>query len=387
MKKVKLSHVIEKPISGEWGEEGDTVAVIRTTNFTNEGRIDFSNVVHRDIDRKKIDAKKLRIGDVIIEKSGGSPTQPVGRVIYFEAEGEYLCNNFTAVLRPKSDQLLGKYLLYMLYAAHQTGLTREYQNKTTGIINLQLQKYIDNFEIPLPPLSEQKRIASLLDAADHLRQQDKALIGEYNLLAQSVFLEMFGDPVRNERGWEEVLFEEIGTLDRGVSKFRPRNAPELLNGPYPLVQTGDVANAGTFLREFKSTYSAIGLKQSKMWPRGTLCITIAANIAKTAILDFDACFPDSVVGFLPNEKTNVSYVFYWIGFLQKILEDSAPESAQKNINLRILRELSVPLPPLSLQQKFAEVIGNIELQKGLAARNLAESEALFAGLLQTAFKG
>jgi type I restriction enzyme S subunit len=226
-----------------------------------------------------------------------------------------------------------------------------------------------------------------LDAADHLRQQDKALIGEYNLLAQSVFLEMFGDPVRNERGWEEVLFEEIGTLDRGVSKFRPRNAPELLNGPYPLVQTGDVANAGTFLREFKSTYSAIGLKQSKMWPRGTLCITIAANIAKTAILDFDACFPDSVVGFLPNEKTNVSYVFYWIGFLQKILEDSAPESAQKNINLRILRELSVPLPPLSLQQKFAEVIGNIELQKGLAERNLAESEALFAGLLQTAFKG
>ena len=121
---------------------------------------------------------------------------------------------------------------------------------------------------------------------------------------RSAFLEMFGDPVTNPKGWPLIKFSEIGELDRGKSQHRPRNAPELLGGPYPLIQTGDVANSGGYIRSYKSTYSEIGLKQSRMWPKGTLCITIAANIAKTGILTFDACFPDSVVGFSPNKKTN-----------------------------------------------------------------------------------
>lgn len=94
----------------------------------------------------------------------------------------------------------------------------------------------------------------------------------------------------------------MGELAREKSKNRPRNAPELLNGPYPLIQTGDIANAGIYLKEYTQTYSELGLKQSKMWKKGTLCITIAANIAKTSILTFDACFPDSVVAFIPSEK-------------------------------------------------------------------------------------
>ena len=94
----------------------------------------------------------------------------------------------------------------------------------------------------------------------------------------------------------------MGELAREKSKNRPRNAPELLNGPYPLIQTGDIANAGIYLKEYTQTYSELGLKQSKMWKKGTLCITIAANIAKASILTFDACFPDSVVAFIPSEK-------------------------------------------------------------------------------------
>ena len=134
---------------------------------------------------------------------------------------------------------------------------------------------------------------------------------------------MFGDPVTNPKGWEIRKFEDIGSLDRGVSKHRPRNAPELLDGPHPLIQTGDISNSDGYIRSYKSTYSEIGLKQSKIWPAGTLCITIAANIAKTGILTFDSCFPDSVVGFSPNTQATTEYVQFWLGFLQKILEDSA----------------------------------------------------------------
>src|SRR5690606_38147340 len=101
--------------------------------------------------------------------------------------------------------------------------------------------------------------------------------------------------------WEHVPLCELGNLDRGVSKHRPRNEPALLGGPYPLVQTGDVANSEGYIQNHLSTYTELGLKQSKLWPAGTLCITIAANIANTGILTYDACFPDSVVGFVPNE--------------------------------------------------------------------------------------
>ena len=200
-----------------------------------------------------------------------------------------------------------------------------------------------------PPLADQHKIAAILDAADSLRQKDQQLIEHYTALSQSLFLEMFGDPVSNPMGWEKVELETIGKLDRGKSKHRPRNAPELLGGRHPLIQTGDVANCGGYIKQFKSTYSDIGLAQSKIWKAGTLCITIAANIAKTGILTFGACFPDSVVGFIPNEKSNTEFVRYWFSFLQKTLEDSAPESAQKNINLKILKELGIPLPPITLQ--------------------------------------
>ena len=124
-----------------------------------------------------------------------------------------------------------------------------------------------------------------------------------------------------------------------------------------------------------------------MWLAGTLCITIAANIAKTGILTFNACFPDSVVGFIPNERTNNEYTQFWISFLQKMLEETAPESAQKNINLSILRELDFPLPPITLQNQFADRIKVIEEQKTIAQASLEKSDELFNSLLQRAFNG
>ena len=133
-----------------------------------------------------------------------------------------------------------------------------------------------------------------------------------------------------------------------------------MGGNYPLIQTGDVANAGLYITKFNSTYSELGLKQSKIWDTGTLCITIAANIAKTAILSFDACFPDSIVGFKANEKTNNIFIHYWFSFLQKLIEEQAPETAQKNINLSTLNRLLVITPPLEEQKRFIEWVSNLQ---------------------------
>jgi type I restriction enzyme S subunit len=286
-------------------------------------------------------------------------------------------------IKIKDENVLSySYLKYWFQTIKQQLLDRAVggtlQNISLGIVK-QLQ-------IPLPPLPIQKRIAEILDAADALKRKDQQLLKKYDELAQAIFIDMFGDPVKNEKGWEIKKFYEIGTLDRGVSKHRPRNAPELLGGIYPLIQTGDVSNSGGIICNFKSTYSEIGLKQSKIWGKGTLCITIAANIAKTGILNFDACFPDSIVGFNPDKSvSNSVFIQHWMGFLQKMLEDTAPESAQKNINLEILRSLNVICPPVGLQNTFASRIDNIKEQKKYI--DLDYSSNLFNSLIQKAFNG
>ncbi len=239
-------------------------------------------------------------------------------------------------------------------------------------------KKLNQIILPLPPLSEQQRIVSELDLLSSIIEKKKAQLKEYDQLAQSIFYDMFGDPVTNEKGWEKASLSKMGLLARGVSKHRPRNAPELLGGTMPLIQTGDVSNADFYIRNYNSTYSELGVSQSKIWKAGTLCITIAATIGKCAILSFDACFPDSVVGFTVNNKLcNNEYVFFIFKCLQSILEENAPSVAQKNINLKVLNDLELPLPPLPLQQSFASKIEAIERQKALIQQSIAEVQMLF----------
>ena len=246
---------------------------------------------------------------------------------------------------------------------------------------------IEEFMIPLPSLAEQKRIADILDKADTIRQKRQQVKKLSDDFLRSVFLGKFGDPVNNNYNWALKTFGDIGTLVRGKSKHRPRNDPSLLGGPYPLIQTGDIANANHYIKSYSGTYSELGLKQSRLWPKGTLCITIAANIANTAILTFDACFPDSVVGFTPNGLVTTEYIHMWLSFYQKILNEQAPESAQKNINLKILSELQIPVPPLDIQNNFSDIFKKIEKLKKKLLSSSKLLDDTFSSLMQRAFRG
>ncbi len=236
----------------------------------------------------------------------------------------------------------------------------------------------------LPPLVEQRRIAAILDHADALRGKCREVASRIDHLDQSIFVAMFGDPIQNPHQHPLVPLGQVGELDRGVSKHRPRNDPSLLGGPYPLIQTGDVTRSGGYITSYTSTYSELGLAQSKLWPAGTLCITIAANIAQTGILTFPACFPDSVVGFTSDKATTI-YVRTWLTFLQATLEASAPQSAQRNINLAILRELPVPLPDLNSRRRFAETLKRIHGPHEAVLDSQSRLDELFASLQSRAF--
>lgn len=154
-----------------------------------------------------------------------------------------------------------------------------------------------------------------------------------------------------------VKITDLGTVNRGKSKHRPRNDSLLYGGEYPFIQTADIKKANLYLSDYSQTYNEIGLKQSKLWKKGTLCFTIAANIADSAILDIDACFPDSIVGFLPHENVSVTvYVKYLFDKLKLYFQQTSKGTTQDNLNLDKICRVKLMVPNYETQKKIALVL-------------------------------
>lgn len=186
--------------------------------------------------------------------------------------------------------------------------------------------------------------------------------------------------------------DQLGSVARGKSRHRPRNDPALYGGRWPFFQTGDVKAAELYLHSFSQTYNDVGLAQSKLWPTGTLCITIAANIAETGVLGFDACFPDSVIGVVVNERqTSSKYLEYMLQTVKAELKAKGKGSAQDNINLATFENERFPFPDLATQ---ASIVGSLdalaaEIQRleAIYANKLAALDELKQSILHQAFSG
>ncbi len=356
---VALITMGQSPSSDSYNEEGKGLPFF-------QGNADFG-VLHPKA-RVYCDAPQREAYENAILMSVRAPIGAINIANTHCCIGRGLC-----AISPNKRSLDLKYLYYFLISKNGY-LNQQGTGSTFKSIG---KKIVFDLSIPVPSIAEQQRISGEIGCLNEMIALKQEQLKEFDKLAQSIFYDMFGDPITNEKGWKLSKLGEIGELGRGVSKHRPRNAPELLGGNMPLIQTGDVANAEMYITEYNATYSELGVKQSKIWKAGTLCITIAATIGKCAILSFDACFPDSVVGFSTNDElTNNEYIYFIFMSLQKILEQNAPAVAQKNINLAVLNALNIPLPPLALQQQFAEKIQAIEAQKELVKKSIAETQQL-----------
>ena len=356
----KLVEITGKAMSGEWGfddETGNGIPVLRTTNFTNEGVVDYKNVVTRTIIKKNIDEKYLRPGDVIIEKSGGSDKQPVGRVVYFNGpEKTYLFNNFTGLLRVKDQTLwFPKYIFYSLYGNYRRGGTRAFENKTTGLHNLKVDDYVSRYEITELDHKKQIEVCEYLDKIYKVIKLREEELQKLDDLIKARFVEMFGDPILNPKGWEMVAVGDIVTDVRyGTSK------PAVEGGKYPYLRMNNLTSDGHLdLKDLKYIDISDDEIEKCVVRKGDVLFNRTNSIelvGKTAVFDLpeDMVIAGYIIRVRLNEKLLPEIFSQYMNLeaIKSILRGMAKGAVnQANINAQELQSIKVYIPRACLKIK------------------------------------
>ncbi len=428
---------------GVHNREGEGIAHLRPMNVSTEGRIDLSDIKYvpaAEVDREE---RWLTSGDVLFNNTN-SP-ELVGKTAFYSDSIQRAFSNHMTRVRCRTEFLDPRFCALVLHHKWQIGYFQSICNNHVSQASVGRAALLDT-DIPLPPVAEQRRIVVKVEALLERVQATRERLARVPLIlkrfrqaihtaactgtlttdwrdhhvnvepAQQLIARLRSVPCSDSdfpaeewrdrdppaidaselpeipSTWTWIRLPDTGYMNRGRSRNRPRNAPHLYGGPYPFIQTGDIARSGGRITNHQQTYSEAGLAQSRLWPIGTICITIAANIADSALLTYPACFPDSVVGIVTDKLLcSPEYVEYFVRTAREDLSQFAPATAQKNINIGILEEVAVPLPP---REEQAEIVRRVDsllkladaVERRLAAARV-RADKLTQAILAKAFRG
>ena len=387
---VKLIEIIGKPVSGEWGTDdntGDGIPVLRTTNFTNEGIVNYKNVVTRIITKGNIKKKYLRDGDIIIEKSGGSDKQPVGRVVYFDGpENTYLFNNFTSLLRVKDQtKWYPKYVFYSLLFNYRRGGTRAFQNKTTGLHNLKIDDFMFCYEINETDVKSQIAACKQLDWINYIIRNRQQQLKKLDELVKSRFIELFGDINANDREWNVQPLGELCTIVRGGS---PRPIEKYLGGDIPWIKIGDATDGESiYLHSTKEHIVQAGVSKSRMVKSGSLIFAnCGVSLGFARIITFDGCIHDGWLAMEDiDERLDKVFLLQSLNQMTEHFRRIAPAGTQPNLNTAIMKAYEQIVPPLELQKEFIAFVEQTDKSKFVIQQALDKAQLLFDSLMQKYF--
>jgi len=320
-------------------------------------------------------------GDILYTRVGS-----FGEAAVIDFDFDFAIFVSLTLIKPKNDIVLSRYLMHYLNSPKIKHLAKN-STSGVGVQNLNV-KVVREFPIQLPPIDQQKKIAAILDAADAYRQKTKALITKYDKLTQSLFLELFGDPVSNLRGWERIKLEEIGTISSGSTPSRKNE--ENFNGDIPWVKTGEVNSKIIIDTEEKISKTALSNSSCKLYPAGSLIIAMygqGKTRGQVALLGIEASTNQACAVLTKSDKANFTFLYKLIQMVYNDLRSLGRGGNQPNLNSGILKKYLVINPPIELQNQFADSVKAIEAQKAQAQASLAQAEDLFNSLLQRAFKG
>ena len=351
----------------EWKTLGE-VAVIGTGNSNRQDESENGDYPFyvRSKNVLRSDSYQFDETAIVIPGEGG-----VGDIFHY-VEGKYALHQRAYRICIHDGDINTKFLYHVM----RNSFKQYILSKSVGATATSIRKpMLEKFLIPIPPLSVQAKIVQILDTFTELTEQLTAELGmrqkQYQYYRNKLLtfdfeaVQSLATASDSERQRMALVRKTLGEVSRefgrGKSKHRPRNDERLYGGDIPFIQTGDIRGSAKKIKTYNQTYSDFGLAQSKLWKKDTLCITIAANIAETAILDFDACFPDSIIGFVADPKqVDVNYIYYLLQSLKTKLQSYSTGSAQENLNLAAFEDLLFPIPPLSEQARIVTILDTFD---------------------------
>lgn len=405
-----LGDLFAVSIPGHWGDEPDgdgNIMVLRSTNFRKAGGLNYETAARRLFDARKLIQKRLQAGDIILERSGGSPAQPVGRARRFDAEGCYSASNFMQIMRP-SDHVDGWFAYYLLDYIYDQGLTEPLQKATTGIRNLDYKTYLD-LPVCVPPRHEQRRIAEVLRTVD---EAIAAILAVYEgtLAAQAAVFETFlqsgnhiigGVPTTGwttgqvdgvhqlPAGWRIAKLVDLARLESGHTPNRKK--PKYWDGGdvewISLHDTQNLERCDISHTKMRITQEGLANSSARLLPAGTVCFSRTATVGKCVIMAKSMATSQDFANFVCSPKLNNRYLLHLMRWMQPVWKALASGSTHKTIYMPTFKALQIILPSRAEQDEMAATMDSFVNTAEDHAASLARLRSMKTNLMTDLLSG
>lgn len=348
-----------------------------------DGAVCWDSVPYCECGDKEAREKSLRDGDIVFARTGAT-TGKSFRII--DPPSGSVFASYLIRIRPKGDIDPGFLSSFFQTEDYWRQIGKSSTGTAQGGVN---STKLKKLQIPLPPLAEQKRIAGILDAADGLRAKRRAALAQLDTLLQSTFLDLFGDPVTNPKGWETYRLGVLGEVITGNTPSR--KCPEFYGDEIEWIKSDNINDPSFKLTKAEEKLSSKGKEVARLAPEGSILVTCIAGskscIGNAAIADHEVAFNQQINAFVPNSKIELWFAFGLFLVGKRLIQRASTNSMKGMVSKSSFSGVEVPLPPLDLQRRFATIVESVERQKARHREHLAQLETLFASLQQRAFKG
>ncbi len=420
-KRQKIGQLFEYTIPGDWGGTPSTnssVPVVRSTNFRNDGRLDLSDIVYRSVSPKSLSVREVNQGDVLIEKSGGSPNQPAGRVVFCDQEFGGTCSNFIEVAKIKQG-FDNRFIFYLLYFLYQTGLVLKYQQQTTGIINFKLNQYMDEFvEVP-GSKQEQKEIADVLTNIDTAITQTEALIAKYQRVRTGLMQDLLTKGVDKEGRirseethefkdsplgripveWDMASIADTASKSQGSTSIGPFGS-DLLASDYrdqgvPVVFVRDIKSDGFIWKSevYLDQEKAEKLAAHSVLPGDVIATKMGLPPCISCVYPLNmppGIITADVIRLRPNlEIANAEWLAQYLNFtpVRNQVKAITGGVTRPKVTLRDFRNLLIALPRISEQSQILSILRKNQQRVECEEEYVSKLNHLKSGLMQDLLTG
>ena len=357
--------------------DDNSVILLRANNIFGDA-LNYDELVY--VDNKKVfDSQYLKKGDILICASSGSKNL-VGKAACLEEDRKLTFGAFCKVLRTDSVNH-GFFKHYFFSPSYRSTISS--LSAGANINNIRAED-LDNLLIPLPPLEEQKHIAAVLDKCTALIAKHKRMLEKYDTLVKSRFIEMFGDPVQNSKGYKYKKLEELGKWESGGTPSRKNN--DYFKGSIPWYSAGELNSLYLYDSNEKITETAIEESSAKLFRKGSLFVGMYDTAAfKMGIATTDCSSNQACANIFPNRDVNVIWLYYELMEMKEFFLQNRRGVRQKNLNLGMIKGFEIPYAPSNLQNDFAAFVQQIDKSKFAVQKSLEKAETLYKSLMQKYF--